>query len=61
MRSCKETSKLLSDAQERQLGIAEQLGLKLHLLFCLGCRNFRRQLAFIRTAARRYRDSDETH
>ena len=49
---------LLSEAQERQLGLAEQLGLKLHLLLCDGCRNFRRQLDFIRMAARRYRDSD---
>lgn len=58
MRSCKEISVLLSQAQERQLGFAEQWSLRLHLLICDGCRNFRRQLAFIRTAARRYLERD---
>ena len=61
MRSCKDISVLLSQSQERKLGVAEQLALRLHLLICDGCRNFRRQLAFIRAAARRYCDSDETH
>lgn len=57
MRSCREISVLLSQAQERRLDFAERLALRLHLLLCDGCRNFRRQLAFIRTAVRRYRDS----
>jgi hypothetical protein len=61
MRSCKEISVLLSEAHERKLGLAEQLGLRLHLLLCDGCRNFRRQLAFIRAAARRYPDRDDAH
>ena len=52
---------LLSEAHERQLGLAERWGLALHLLICEGCRNFRRQLAFIRAAARRYVDSDDAH
>jgi hypothetical protein len=60
MRSCKEISVLLSAAQERELGLFEQFGLRLHLLLCDGCRNFRRQLDFIRTAARRYRDSGDS-
>lgn len=59
MLTCKEISALLSQAQERELGLAERWGLRLHLLICDGCRNFRRQLEFIRTAARRYRDSDD--
>ncbi len=60
MLSCKEVSALLSQAQERHLGLGEWLGLKLHLLLCDGCTNFRQQLDFIRTAIRRYRDSDGT-
>ena len=59
MRSCREISVLLSEAHERHLGLAEQWGLKLHLLLCAGCRNFRRQLDFLRAAARRYGDSDD--
>ena len=59
MRTCKEISVLLSQAQERELGLAERWALRLHLLICDGCRNFRRQLEFIRTAVHRYRDSDD--
>jgi len=56
MLSCKDVSVLLSQAQERRLGVLELLGLKLHLMLCDGCRNFRRQIEFIRIAVRRYRD-----
>jgi len=59
--TCKEVSALLSQAQERRLGLWEQLGLKLHLMLCDGCTNFRQQLDFIRTAIRRYRDGDSVH
>ena len=58
MLSCKESSILLSQAQERRLGFRERFGLHLHLLLCDGCTNFRKQLDFIRTAVRRYRDKD---
>ena len=60
MLSCKEVSVLLSQAQERRLGFWEQCGLKLHLMLCDGCANFSRQLAFLRTAIRRYRDGERT-
>ncbi len=56
MPSCKEVSKLLSQAQDRRLGWREKLGLELHLKLCDGCNNFRRQLDFIRAAVQRYRD-----
>ena len=56
MLSCKDVSVLLSQAQERRLGVLELLGLKLHLMLCDGCRNFRRQIEFIRIAVRRYSD-----
>jgi len=56
--SCKQASKLLSQAQERRLGLPERLKLRLHLLACDGCTNFLKQLRFIRTFIRRYRDGD---
>ena len=59
MRSCKEISMLLSQAQERPLGRAECWSLRLHLLLCDGCRNFRAQLGFLRAAVRRYRDNGD--
>lgn len=59
MRTCKEISLLLSQAQERPLGRAERWAVTLHLLICKGCSNFRAQLRFLRTAVHRYRDSDD--
>jgi ATPase subunit of ABC transporter with duplicated ATPase domains len=54
--TCKEASVLLSQGQERRLGLRERLVLKIHLLICDGCTNFSRQLALLRDAIRRYRD-----
>jgi hypothetical protein len=56
MLTCKEVSILLSQAQDRPLGVRERLFLHLHLLVCHGCTNFRRQLALMRAAIRRNRD-----
>lgn len=59
MLSCREVSKLLSEARERRLGLWERISLKLHLMMCDGCNNFRKQLDFIGIAIRRYRDCDD--
>ncbi|MBX9904567.1 MAG: zf-HC2 domain-containing protein [Burkholderiales bacterium] len=56
--NCKHTSELLSQAQDRSLTLPEKLRLELHLLICERCRNFNRQLEFMRAALRRYRDRD---
>lgn len=53
MLNCKEATELISQAQERRLGPGERLGLRLHLLVCAGCANFRRQLVVLRAACRR--------
>ena len=50
--NCKESTRLLSHAQDRPLRLRERLSLLLHLLTCLGCRNYRRQLDFLRRACR---------
>ena len=52
--TCRETSELLSQAQDRPLTPREKLALYVHLPLCNGCRNFREQLAFVRRAARKY-------
>jgi hypothetical protein len=56
MLTCKDASELLSQGQDRRLGLGERLRLRLHLLICQGCSNFGRQLVILRTAIRRYRD-----
>lgn len=58
MLSCKDVSKLLSQARERRLGLWERVALELHLMMCKGCTNFRKQLNFISAAMRHYRDRD---
>ena len=56
--TCRETSELISQAQDRALTAREKLALYVHLPLCNGCRNFRQQMAFIRRAARAYLDRE---
>lgn len=53
MLNCKEATHLMSEMQDRPLGLAEKLQLEMHLALCQGCRNFRRQMDFLRAACRR--------
>lgn len=57
--SCKEVSELLSQAQDRPLGLREKFSLYVHLPLCEGCRHFYRQLDFLRTAMKRYLERDD--
>jgi predicted anti-sigma-YlaC factor YlaD len=60
--TCKEVSVLLSQVQDRDIGFVERLQLEAHLKLCEGCRNFQRQLDFLRRAIRRHpalRDDSE--
>ena len=59
MLTCREVSKLLSQSREQRLALWERLALRVHLLLCSGCNNFRKQLDFIGAAMRRYRERDE--
>lgn len=52
MLSCKDVSRLNSQAQERRLTGRERLGVRLHLLICKGCREFARRLQTLRAACR---------
>jgi len=53
MVSCKEASRLLSQAEDRRLALPERWKLRLHLYACSACTRFARQLAFMRKALRR--------
>jgi len=59
MLSCKQTTRLLSAAQDRPLGFGERLSLKLHLLMCKGCTNYSHQMDFLRTAIRHVKNPQE--
>lgn len=59
MVTCKEVSKLLSQAQDKSPGFRVRFNLRLHLMLCDGCTNFQKQLEFIRIALRKYRNHDQ--
>ena len=54
MLSCREVSELVSQSLDRRLGLVERSRLHMHLRVCDACRNFRRQMAFLRKAARNH-------
>jgi hypothetical protein len=54
MLNCHEATQLMSEAQERQLPLAERMSLRLHLMMCGGCHNFRQHMDAIRSMARAY-------
>ncbi len=63
MLSCREETQLMSQRLDRPLSLGERFGLRLHLLFCRGCRATQQHFAFLRTATRAWRehhDSDST-
>lgn len=45
MLNCKETSHLISQSLDRELGFKERLALKMHLLMCKYCKRFSQQLS----------------
>ena len=52
MLTCKDASRLVSEAEDRPLGLRERLGLRLHLWICANCRRYERQIRFLRKALR---------
>lgn len=54
MLSCREATELMSQEQDRPLTLAERLGLRLHILICSACSNYRRQMSVLRAACRRF-------
>jgi hypothetical protein len=56
MLTCKEATQLVSQGLDRRLAFHERLALRLHLLVCNGCSNFRKQVTFLRKAMARLAD-----
>ena len=49
--SCREASRLQSEALDRPLTFFQRLGLWFHLLICRWCRRYGKQIAFLRSTA----------
>lgn len=58
--SCKETTRLLSQGEDRRLAFGERVALRVHLAICLGCRRAGRQMEFLRRAVGRLADQELT-
>jgi len=56
MISCKEASRLLSQAMDQHLPLWQRARLRLHLAICDACANFSRQLKLLRRAVARLYD-----
>lgn len=52
MLTCKGASHLISERQERPLGLRERWALRTHLWICANCRRFERQIELLRRALR---------
>jgi predicted GTPase len=58
---CREATRLLLEAEERELSAAEQLALKLHLKICDACVRFVSQVDFMRRATHAWRKHRESN
>lgn len=54
MLSCKQATALMSQEQDRPLALSERFLLRLHVWICNGCANYRRHMAVLRQACRRF-------
>lgn len=52
--SCREATRLQSEALDRPLGLGQRIGLRLHLVLCKWCRRYGKQISFLRSAAPRH-------
>ena len=59
MLPCREVSRLVSQGLDRELGFGERAALRLHFVVCEGCRNFNRQMHFLRRAIRELPESGD--
>ena len=50
MLTCKQTSLIVSQSYDRRLFWRERIGMRLHLMICAACTNFKRQMDFLRQA-----------
>jgi hypothetical protein len=55
MFNCKDISRLVSRAQDRELGAFARWKLRVHLAACDACTQFERQMRFLREAMHKYR------
>ncbi len=55
-RTCKEVAAILVAREDRALGLADRLALRLHMAMCDACPRFERQMLTIRNSLERWRN-----
>ena len=58
-RTCREVTRLVLEGQDRRLGWAERLSVRLHYKICDTCPRFAKQVALMRGAMARWRAYSE--
>jgi hypothetical protein len=58
--TCKEITRMASDAMERRLSLRQRLDFKLHLMICSLCLRYVQQLHMLREAAHQHTTKVET-
>ncbi len=59
MRSCRETARLLSKSMEEPLSIWTRMSLRFHLMMCVLCRRYAKQIRALEQMARGLSDRAE--
>ena len=54
MLSCKDATRMCSEALDRPLGLRERLTLRMHLMMCSGCTNYHEQMVWLRRISSTY-------
>lgn len=54
--SCREVTRLGADALDRPFPFGQRLAVRFHVLICVWCRRYLRQIAFLRQAVRTHPD-----
>lgn len=55
--SCRQASRLQSEALDHKLPILQRIGLRIHLFLCKWCRRYGKQIRFLRDAAHDHSDA----
>ena len=57
--SCRDATRLQSEALDRPLGLGQRIGLRIHLVLCKWCRRYGKQIGFLRSAAHRHEEHEQ--
>lgn len=54
MLNCKQATILMTQGMDKKLGVGQKISLRIHLMMCSGCRNFKLQMEFLRDGCQNF-------